>query len=78
MQLMNQLWSLQQSIKDVKCIMSTSDLSPQSAMDPWELNHQEQSNEDFCLSPHRLSAVNENEHISSSSSSISSGSGEKS
>ncbi|KAI9552505.1 putative protein FAM89A-like [Daphnia sinensis] len=77
MQLMNQLWSLQQSIQDLKCIMSTSDMSPQSAVDPWELNHHEQNNEDFCRSPHRLSAVNESEHISSSTSSISSGSGEK-
>ena len=76
MQLMNQLWSLQQSIQDLKCMMSASDLSPQSAVDPWELNHQ-QNNEEFYHSPYRLGAVNENDHVSSSTSSISSGSGEK-
>ncbi|XP_046649304.1 leucine repeat adapter protein 25-like [Daphnia pulicaria] len=76
MQLMNQLWSLQQSIQDLKCMMSASDLSPQSAVDPWELNHP-QNNEEFYRSPYRLGAVNENDHISSSTSSISSGSGEK-
>ena len=76
MQLMNQLWSLQQSIQDLKCMMSASDLSPQSAVDPWELNHQ-QNNEEFYHSPYRLGAVNEYDHVSSSTSSISSGSGEK-
>lgn len=74
---MNQLWSLQQSIQDLKFIMServATDLSPQSAVDPWELNHQ---NNDFYRSVHRLGAVAENERISSSTSSISSDSGEK-
>lgn len=78
MQLMNQLWSLQQSIQDLKIIMNdraAADLSPQSAADPWELN--QQNNEEYYRYVHRLGAVNENDHISSSTSSISSGSGEK-
>lgn len=78
MQLMNQLWSLQQSIQDLKLMMSdraSVDLSPQSAVDPWELNHQ--NNDEYYRYVNRLGAVNENEHVSSSTSSISSGSGEK-
>lgn len=78
MQLMNQLWSLQQSIQDLKLMMSdraSVDLSPHSAVDPWELNHQ--NNEEYYRYVNRLGAVNENEHVSSSTSSISSGSGEK-
>ena len=76
MQLMNQLWSLQQSIQDMKCMMTASDLSPQSAIDPWELNHQ-QINEEFYRSPYRLGAVSEHGHILLSTSSVSSDSGEK-
>lgn len=70
---MNQLLSLQQSIQDVKTMMSQpSDLSPQSAVDPWELNH---PNNDYYDFP--LGAVRENDAMSSSASSVSSASGDR-
>ena len=81
MHLLNQLWSLQQSVQDLKIMMnerSSIDMdlaSPQSS-ESWELTGQ---NEEYLRYLHRLGfatpalhAVAESENVSSSTSSISS------
>lgn len=74
MQLMNQLWALQQSIQDLKVVMTQpADLSPQSAVDPWELNQ----HIDYYNYAEQLVPVRENDAMSSPTSSISSASGDK-
>jgi len=80
MHLLNQLWSLQQSVQDLKAIMSDRssvemDLGSPQSSESWELAGQ---NEEYMHYLQRLAlhlrpdAVAESENVSSSSSSISS------